>query len=103
LTEGEKVVAAAKDPKIARYFLAAGFFVPCLLYLAIKVGDLPIEGSWILVPWPTFPLMMSAEAGGGSGGEAIGFLIAALANAAVYALVGLVFRFVYRRVQPRRR
>jgi hypothetical protein len=46
---------------------------------------------------------LSAEAGGGSGGEAIGFLIAALANAAVYALVGLVFRFVYRRVQPRRR
>jgi hypothetical protein len=96
------VVATAKsDLKIVRYFLAAGFLVPCLLYLVIVAGDVRIQGSWILVPWPTFPLTMSAEAGGGSGGEAIAFLISAMANVAVYGLVGVAFRFVYRRYPPR--
>jgi hypothetical protein len=57
--------AAKADTKIVRYFLAAGLLVPCLLYLVIVVGDVRVQGSWILVPWPTFPLIMSAEAGGG--------------------------------------
>ncbi len=57
------MVATAKaDLKIVRYFLAAGFLVPWLLFLVIVVGDVRIQGSWILVPWPTFPLIMSAEA-----------------------------------------
>jgi len=95
------VVATVKaDLKIVRYFLAAGFFVPCLLYLVIVVGDVRIQGSWILVPWPTFPLIMSAEAGGGSV-EAIAFLISAAANMAVYGLMGVVFRFVYRHYRSR--
>jgi hypothetical protein len=92
------VVATKKsDPKIVRYFLAAGFLVPCLLYPLILVGDVPIQGWWIwllLVGWPTFPLIMGAEAGGGS---AIAFLISATANVAVYGLVGVVVSFCCRR------
>jgi hypothetical protein len=86
----KKVVATAKSElKIVRYFLAAGFLVPCLLYLVIVVGDLRIQGWWIwmlLVPWPTFALMMSAEAGG-TAGQAIAFLISAATNVAVYGMV----------------
>jgi hypothetical protein len=100
----KKVVATAKSElKIVRYFLAAGFLVPCLLYLVIVVGDLRIQGSWIwmlLVPWPTFALMMSAEAGG-TAGQAIAFLISAATNVAVYGMVGVAFRFVYRRSRSR--
>jgi hypothetical protein len=96
------VVATAKsDPQIVRYFLAAGFLVPCLLYLLIVIGDVTIQGPWtwiLLVPWPTFPLIMSAEAGGGT---AIALLISAAANVAVYGLVGVAFRFVYRRYRSR--
>jgi hypothetical protein len=99
------VVAKAKsDMKIVRYFLAAGFLVPCLLYLGIVVGDVLIQGSWIwilLVPWPTFPLIMSAEGGGGTGGQAIAFLISAVSNVAIYGVVGVAFRFVYRRYPSR--
>jgi hypothetical protein len=100
------VIAAAKaDLKIVRYFLAAAFLVPCLLYLVVVVGGVPIGGSgwtWmLLVPWATFALIMSAEAGGGSAGEAIAFLISAAANVAVYGLVGVAFRFVYRRYPSR--
>jgi hypothetical protein len=101
LKEKEVVATVKADLKIVRYFLGAGFLVPCLLYLVIVVGDVRIQGSWILVPWPTFPLIMSAEAGGGSGGEAIVFLISAVANVAVYGLVGVAFRFVYRRYPSR--
>ena len=94
------VATAKSDLKIVRYFLAAGFFVPCLLYFVILVGDVRIQGSWVwilLVPWPTFVLIMSAEAGGGTAGQAIAFLISAAANAAVYSLVGAVASSCYRR------
>jgi hypothetical protein len=76
LREKKVVTTAKSELKIVRYFLAAGFLVPCLLYLVIVVGDLRIQGWWIwmlLVPWPTFALMMSAEAGGGTTGQAIAF------------------------------
>jgi hypothetical protein len=65
LREKKVVTTAKSELKIVRYFLAAGFLIPCLLYLVIVVGDLRIQGWWIwmlLVPWPTFALMMSAEA-----------------------------------------
>jgi hypothetical protein len=101
----KKVVATAKsDLKIVRYFLGAGFLVPCLLYLVMEVGDVRIQGSWtwiLLVPWPTFAFIMSAEAGGGTAGEAIAFLISAAANVAVYGVVGVAFRFVFRRYRSR--
>jgi hypothetical protein len=100
LREKEVVATSKSDLKIVRYFLAAGFLVPCLLYLVIMVGDVRIQSSWILIPWPTFPLIMSAEAGGGSV-EAIAFLISAAANMAVYGLMGVVFRFVYRHYRSR--
>jgi hypothetical protein len=76
LREKKVVTTAKSELKIVRYFLAAGFLVPCLLYLVIVVGDLRIQGWWIwmlLVPWPTFALMMSGEAGGGTTGQAIAF------------------------------
>ncbi len=91
------------DLKIIRYFLAAGFLIPCLLYLVIVAGDVRIGGSWtwiLLVPWPTFPLIMSAEAGG-TASEAVAFLISAAANMVVYGLVGVAFRFVFRRYSSR--
>jgi hypothetical protein len=69
--EKEVIAAAKPDLKIVRYFLAAGFLVPCLLYLVL--ADTGFE-AWILLPWPTSVLLMSAEAGG-SGAEAIAFLI----------------------------
>jgi hypothetical protein len=96
LWEKELVAMAKSDRKIIPYFLVAGFLVPCLLYLVIVVADARIEGSWILVPWPTFALIMSAEAGGGTTGQVIAFLISAAANVVVYGLVGAAFRFVYR-------
>jgi hypothetical protein len=68
-----------------------------LIYPLILVGDVPIQGWWIwilLVFWPTFPLIMGTEAGGGA---AIAFLISAVANVAVYGLVGVVASFCYRR------
>jgi hypothetical protein len=97
LREIEVVTTKKSDLKIVRYFLAAGFLVPCLIYPLILVGDVPIQGWWIwilLVFWPTLPLIMGAEAGGGA---AIAFLISAVANVAVYGLVGVVASFCYRR------
>ena len=86
--------------KILCSFLLAGFVVPCLLFSIISIGQLRVGGSftWILlIPWPTFPLIMSAEAGGGNGGEFLAFLISALANAAVYGLIGSGAALLYRR------
>jgi hypothetical protein len=86
-------------PKIVRYFLAAGFLVPCILLTVISLGDVKVEGVWswsLLIPWPTFLFLMSAEAGGGTLGQIIAFIISAGANVVVYGLVGLVVSFCYR-------
>jgi hypothetical protein len=96
------VEPAKPGPKIVRYFLAAGFLIPCLLYLVILLGDVKVQGTWmLLIPWPTFVLSMSAEAGGGSTGQAIAFLISAGANVAVYGLLGAVVSSCYRRYLSR--
>jgi len=91
---------AESGPKIVRYFFAAGFLIPLLLFLVISLGNVRVEGAWnwiLLIPWPTFVLMMSAEAGGGALGEFFAFLISASANALVYVLVGTAVSFCYRR------
>ena len=86
------------------YFLCTDpYSVPDLLVI-VFVGDVRIRGSWIwilLVPWPTFALIMSAEAGGTASLEPIAFLISAAANVAVYGLVGIAFRFAFRRYSSR--
>jgi hypothetical protein len=97
LREKAVVETAKSNLRIVRYFLAAGFLVPCLLYLTIVVGDVRIEGWWIFIPWPTFALIMSAEAGGGTAGQAIAFLISAATNVAVYGLIGGLASLCYRR------
>jgi hypothetical protein len=97
------VTTVRPDVKTVRYFLAAGFLIPCPLYLVIVVGDVRIQGSWtwiLPIPWPTLALIMSAEAGG-TASQAIAFLISAAANVAVYGLVGGAFRFVFRRYSLR--
>jgi hypothetical protein len=98
---GHAMATTAKsEPRIVRYFLAAGFLVPCMLYAVILIGDLKLGGVWawiLLVPWPTIVLLMSAEAGGGIAGQALAFLISAGANVAVYGLLGAIASFCYRR------
>ena len=86
--------------KIVWYFTLAGFLVPCLLYSVLLIGDVIVGGSlaWtILIPWPTFLLVMSAEAGNGASGAFLAFLISALANALVYGAVGALVALGYRR------
>ena len=99
------MVATTKSgPKIIRYFLTAGFLIPCLLYMVVLLGDVKVQGHWtwiLLIPWPTFVLVMSAEAGGGMAGQALAFLISAGANMAVYGLLGTVVSFCYRRYLSR--
>ena len=61
-------IMAKSVPRIVRYFLAAGFLIPCVLYTVILIGDLKLGGVWawmLLVPWPTVVLLMSAEAAEG--------------------------------------
>ena len=87
-------------------FSFAGFLVPCVLFVAMLISHMKVGGDrvWIiLIPWPTFPLLMSAEAGGGAIGEFVALLISALANALAYGLVGGLVAFLYRRFsfQPR--
>ena len=86
--------------KIVWYFMLAGFFLPCLLFSVILIGHVRVGGSlaWILmIPWPTFPLIMSAEAGGGAAGGLLAFLQSALVNAWVYGAVGGIVAISYRR------
>jgi hypothetical protein len=86
------------DPRIVRYFLAAGFLVPCILFTVIFLGDVKVQGAWdwiLLIPWPTSILLMLAE-GGGTLGQIIAFIISAGTNVVVYGLVGLVVSFCYR-------
>jgi hypothetical protein len=98
--ENAVATTTKSGPKIIRYFLTAGFLIPCLLYLVILVGDVKVQGVWnwiLLIPWPTSVLLTSAEAGGGMAGQAVAFLISAGANMAVYGLLGTVVSFCYRR------
>ena len=91
-------------PRIVLYFVAAGFLIPCFLFLLLSVGKINFEGAWewiVLVPWPTFPLIMSAEADGTTFGLLIAFLTSALANVVIYALVGSIFSFGYRQIIAR--
>ena len=92
------------ERKILWRFLVAGFLVPCLLFSLILIGHVRVGGSFawmLLIPWPTFPFIMGAEAGGGVGGEILAFLISAFANVLVYGLVGFVVSAVYRRFSLR--
>ncbi len=92
------------ERKILWGFLVAGFLVPCLLFSVILIGHVRVGGSFtwmLLVPWPTFPLLMSAEAGGGVSGEFLAFLISAATNVLVYGVVGGVVSAVYRRFSLR--
>jgi hypothetical protein len=91
--------AAKPSPKIIRYFLAAGFLIPCLLYLVILLEDVKVQGVWdwiLLIPWPTSVLLMSAEAGG-RGALLIAFIISAGANTVIYGLLGGLVSLCYRR------
>jgi hypothetical protein len=90
--------------KIIYRFVLAGFLVPCLLFSVILIGHVRVGGNlmWVLlIPWPTFPLVISAEAGGGVTGESLAFLISALANALLYGVVGIVVAAVYFRFSLR--
>jgi hypothetical protein len=85
---------------IVRYFLVAGFLVPCLLMMVITLGHVEVEGRWawvIIVPWPSFPFIMSAEAGGGAFGEFVAFMQSAVVNVLIYGLVGIAVSFCYRK------
>lgn len=89
------------DRKILWRFSVAGFVVPCFLFSVILIGHVRVGGSFtwmLLIPWPTFPLLMSAEAGGGMNGELLAFLISAAANVLVYGVLGAVASAVYRRL-----
>jgi hypothetical protein len=89
------------ERKILGRFLLAGFLIPCLLFSIILIGNVELGGSltWILlIAWPAMPLLMSAEAGGGAGGEILAFLQSALANTVLYAAVGAVVAVVYGRL-----
>jgi hypothetical protein len=92
-------------PRIVRYFLAAGFLVPCILLAVISLGDVKVQGVWnwiLLIPWPTSILLMSAEAGGGTLGQVIAFIIATGANVVVYGILGVVVSFCYRQYRKLR-
>jgi hypothetical protein len=87
-------------------FSLIGFFLPCVLFALILISHAKLGGNraWmIMIPWPTFPLLMSAEAGGGAMGEAVVLSISALANALVYGSAGRLVGFLYQRfsAQPR--
>ena len=88
------------ERKILWRFLLAGFLVPCLLFSVILISHARVGGrfTWmLLIPWPTFPLLMSAEAGGGASGEFLAFIISAIANVLIYGVVGGVVTTIYRR------
>jgi hypothetical protein len=89
---------ARPGSKIVRYFLVAGFVIPCLLSAVVFVGDVKVEGGWkwiLLIPWPASVLLMSAD--GTTAGNLLAFSISAGANVLVYWLVGGAVSFCYRR------
>jgi hypothetical protein len=91
---------AKSAPKIIRYFLAAGFLFPCLLFFVIEQWGITVGGTSfvLLILWPSFPFIMAAEGGGGSFGILPAFLVSALANVLVYGLLGCIVSFAYRRL-----
>jgi hypothetical protein len=85
---------------IVRYFLVAGFLVPCVLMVVITLGHVEVGGNWvwaIIILWPSFPFIMSAEAGGGAFGEFVAFMQSAVVNVLIYGLVGITVSFCYRK------
>jgi hypothetical protein len=91
-------------PPIVRYFLVAGFLVPCVLMFVIALGHVKVGGKWvwaIIIPWPSFPFIMSAEAGGGAFGEFVAFMQSAAVNVLIYGLVGITISFGYRKLFSR--
>ena len=92
---------AKSVPPIVRYFLVAGFLVPCVLMVVITLGHVEVGGKWvwaIIIPWPSFPFIMSAEAGGGAFGEFVAFMQSAAVNVLIYGLVGITVSFCYRKL-----
>jgi len=81
-------------------FPLVGLALASILFVVmVSTGeDLSENRMWMmLILWPTSPLVMSAEAGGGSAGVFLAFLISASANALVFGLIGGVVVLVYRR------
>jgi hypothetical protein len=79
---------------IVRYFLVAGFVVPCVLMVVITVGHVEVGGNWawaVIIPWPSFPFIMSAEAGGGAFGEFVAFMQSAVVMYSFMVLLELLF------------
>jgi hypothetical protein len=82
-------------------FSLVGVVVATLISGWMLIGRVEMSGAraWmVMMAWPTFPLVMSAEAGGGAAGELIAFLIGIATNALVYGLVGLPIALIYRRL-----
>jgi len=76
--------------------------VPCLLYLGIAAGGGgPVDFSgWrrlALILWPTFQFIMAAE-GGAPYALPGAFLISALCNALLYALLGTLISIIYQKL-----
>ena len=83
-------------------FGLAGFAIEFVLYFAFTFAGLlgltqGMGGQiWLWVLWPTAGLMLAAE-GSGRFAAPLGFFIGTLSNALLYAVVGAVLAFVYRR------
>jgi hypothetical protein len=87
--------------RIVAYFGGAGFMIAALLYLLSAVIDAAgmqgfLGDAWQWVLWPTAFLMMAADGYGPIGGL-LGFVISTSSNAVVYALVGGLVAFFFRR------
>jgi len=93
--------------KIAWYFLAIGFLVPCLLQTVFYLGMFRVESmpDWLfLVLWPAFGFYMASDTGSGAdtGRAAFGFLMSVVVNALIYGLMGALVAFFCQRVFQRR-
>lgn len=76
--------------KIARGFLIAGMFIPCLLngFFYLKLLRTEQVPDWLLMAlWPAVGFYFSAGYGGVAA-AILGFVISVLANGVVYWLVG---------------
>ena len=77
-----------------------GFLIPCLLFAVFSATDMEVGrgSSWlVLVVWPSFPFIMSAEAGGSTTGALLALLISALVNAVIYGAIGALIGILVRR------
>jgi membrane-bound ClpP family serine protease len=83
---------------ILKSFIAAGFIVPCILFLWMTVAHIQLEGTewWLLILWPTSVLLILAEASWPHA-KLIAFTIAALSNVLIYSAVGAVVALIPRR------